>query len=208
MIKTCVTGNIGSGKSTVCKVLASAGVPVFNCDEESKKLLYKNLNKIIDLFGDSVFENGEFKKSLLSKIVFADKEKLNQLNAILHPLVHDEIENFYEKNKNEKFVVVENAILFETGSQDKFDYVVTVVAEDSIRLKRAMLRDNISEDEVRAKMNNQLSQEHKVYNSDFIIPNNGEQSELNSWIMNFYDIIMNSKNIKNEKQNRKNNDAT
>ena len=178
MLKVGITGSIGAGKSTACKALEWYNIHVFNCDEESKKILFNNLPKIIELFGDSVLENGEFKKYLLSKIVFADKSKLEQLNNILHPLVHDALEAFYEKYKAEKIIVVENAILFESGSDKKVDYIVTIAADEEIRVKRAMLRDNVKEEDVRLRIKHQLSQEFKIEHSDFVIYNNGDDLEL------------------------------
>lgn len=195
MIKICVTGCIGSGKSTVCKTFAAGGIPIFYCDDESKKLMYKNINKIIDAFGDSVLKDDEFSKELLAKIVFDDKKKLNELTNVLYPLVREELENFYGTNKQEKICVVENAVLFESGSQDNFDYIVTVAVDEKTRMERVMARDKVDEKSIQNRLNNQLPQEYKIENSDFVIWNNGNRINLNMQVANIFEKIMN-----NEKQ--------
>ena len=193
MIKLCVTGCLGSGKSTVCDTFKSVGIPVFNCDLESRRLLYENADKIISIFGKEVLQDGKLDRSLLGKLVFDNKDELKKLTDILHPLVHEEMEKFYEKYKSEPLCVVENAILFETGGEKKFDYILTVAADEEIRIQRAMQRDNLSREEIMMKINHQLSQEYKVKNSDFVVYNNENRMNLNMQVADIYDIIIKSK---------------
>ena len=185
-----VTGGIGSGKSLVCNSFKSAGVPVFNCDEESRRILYENTDKMVSIFGHGILKDGKLDRPSLGKIVFADKTQLKKLTDILHPLVHIEMQKFYDKHKSEQLCIVENAILFESGTQNNFDYVMTVAADEEIRIKRAMARDKASREEVKMKIDNQLSQEYKIKNSNFVVHNNGTQLELNIQVADVYETIL------------------
>lgn len=193
MIKLAITGGIGSGKSLVCDSFKSAGVPVFNCDETSRRILYENKDKIVSIFGDGVLKDGNLDRPSLGRIVFADKEQLKKLTDILHPLVHIEMEKFYDKHKSENLCVVENAILFESGTQGNFDYIMTVAADEEIRIERAMARDKASREDVKMRIDNQLSQQYKIDNSNFVIYNNGTQFELNLQVANVYETLINKK---------------
>ena len=190
MIKLVITGGIGSGKSLVCNSFKSAGVPVFNCDEESRRILYENTDKMVSIFGDGILKDGKLDRPSLGRIVFSDKEQLKKLTDILHPLVHIEMQKFYDKNNTKDLCVVENAILFESGTEKNFDYVLTVAADDEIRIQRAMERDKASREDIVMKINNQLSQEYKIKHSDFVVYNNGTQLELNIQIADVYETIL------------------
>jgi len=171
MIKAAVTGSIGSGKTTVCKIFEKIGIPVFNCDDVAKEMLYKNKDKIKDLFGESIFDGENINRKSLAKVVFNNKEELKKLTNITFPLVETEISLFWEKYKDNTYTIVENAILFETGGEKKFDIIITVTTDDETRLKRVMARDNSTIEEVEARLKNQLPELYKIQNSDFIIFN-------------------------------------
>lgn len=169
-----LTGGIGSGKSTVAKYIASKGIAVYIADEEAKKLMKSNevINEVKKAFGEKVIgKRGKIKRKTLAKIVFNNKEKLTQLNKIVHPRVKQHFQDWLKKHSKEKFIIKEVAILFETNGHLDCDKVILVTAPKDIRLKRVIERDKVSEKDVLARMNNQLSEEEKIKMSDYIIHN-------------------------------------
>lgn len=169
-----LTGGIGSGKSTVAKYLASKGVAVYIADVEAKKLMDSQdvIEEIKDYFGEKVIsKKGKIKRKTLAKIVFNNKEKLSKLNSIVHPKVKEHFTEWVLLHKNEPFVIKEVAILFETNGHLDCDKVILVTAPEDVRLMRVMQRDNVSKEDVLARMNNQMSEEEKIAKSDYVIHN-------------------------------------
>ncbi len=169
-----LTGGIGSGKSTVAKYLASKGVAVYIADVEAKKLMDSQdvIEEIKDYFGEKVIsKKGKIKRKTLAKIVFNNKEKLSKLNSIVHPKVKEHFTEWVLLHKNEPFVIKEVAILFETNGHLDCDKVILVTAPEDVRLMRVMQRDNVSKEDVLARMNNQISEEEKIAKSDYVIHN-------------------------------------
>lgn len=179
MIKVGITGGIGSGKSTVCSVFELLGIPVYYSDEESKKLLDKDSNVkelIIKTFGNEVLNDlGLIDRKTLGAIVFQDKNKLEKLNAILHPSVAIDFEEWAKKRQTFKYILKEAAILFESGANKQVDKVITVAAPTGLKISRAMKRDVLTQDQVMQRMKNQMSDEEKIKLSEFVIYNDEEQ---------------------------------
>jgi dephospho-CoA kinase len=169
-----LTGGIGSGKTTIANYIRSLGVPVYIADEEAKKLLYDAAiqEQLKMAFGETIFENSVLSKQKLAKIVFSDETKLKRLNSIIHPAVKAHFEKWLENYKAEPLIVKEAAILFESGSNQDCDAVITVIAPLDDRIKRVRSRDNISQEDVLSRMKNQWTDEMKTEKSDFIIDNN------------------------------------
>lgn len=168
-----VTGGIGSGKSTVCKVFETLGIPVFNADDEAKSIYDTEplaLQQVKETFGDSVFTSGSLDKVKLAKIVFSDKEKLEQLNAIIHPLVRKRFATWQDQQSS-PYVIREAAILIESGAHKDCDHIILVSAEEETRIKRVTSRNNISEEEVRKRIANQWTDEQRRPFCDFEIKN-------------------------------------
>jgi len=173
-----ITGGIGSGKSTVAKVFMQLGIPVFFADIEAAKLIIQNKNlqnKIIKNFGEEIHWDGIIDRKKLAKIVFADKNKLEILNNIVHPAVKASFERWTKNNSNSPYIIKEAAILFEAGSDKGLDKIITVVAPAELRIKRVMKRDNVSKKDVEKRMKNQWSDEKKIKLSDFVITNDDKQ---------------------------------
>ena len=168
-----LTGGIGSGKTTIAKHIKSLGIPVYIADDVAKKILLlpETLNSLKLVFGNSIFDNGLLNKDKLSKIVFNNPEKLNQLNQIIHPAVKRDFDNWLQLNSNQPIVVKEAAILFESGSYKDCDTIITVIAPINSRIKRVMARDNTNSDEVLSRINNQWTDEMRIKKSDYIIEN-------------------------------------
>lgn len=173
MIIVGLTGGIGSGKTTVAGFFKELGVPVYIADVEAKKLMNKSKvlkRKIKKLFGDEAYINNELNRPFLANQIFINETLLQQLNAIVHPKVAKHFKKWTEK-QNSPYVIKEAAILFENKSYLKCDFVITVIADQEIRMKRILERDNTTKAKVRAIMGNQWNDDDKIELSDFIIKN-------------------------------------
>lgn len=177
MLKVGLTGNIGSGKTTVACIFASLGINVFFADK-SAKLLYKKQEikeELKTMFGESIIdENNNVILRELAHIVFNNNRKLNLLNSFIHPMVRKEFETFCDNNIKEPYIIEEAAILFETGYNKYCDKVITVAATKELMIQRVVCRDKADEKKVIARLKNQLSQKEKINLSDYIIYNNDE----------------------------------
>ncbi|MEO6901516.1 MAG: dephospho-CoA kinase [Bacteroidia bacterium] len=178
MIKVGITGGIGSGKSTVCKVFELLGVPIFYADAESQKLLQNNKEiqrAIIKLFGNDILSSeGLIDRKKIAAIVFNDVQKLRNLNEILHPAVFTHFENWVKKQVG-CYVIKEAAILFESGANKQVDKIITVTCPIDIRINRVIKRDGVTYQSVEKRILNQRSDEEKVRYSQFVI-NNDERN--------------------------------
>lgn len=175
-----LTGGIGSGKSTIAEWFSEAGISVYNSDNEAKRLMNESSEikgKLIKLFGPDVYLNETLNRKLISSQVFENKDLLEQLNQIVHPEVFKDFEKWIQ-NQNSPFVIKEAAILFESGSYHDCDYIISVIANEEIRIHRVMKRDNISREQVLSRIQNQWTDELRIVNSDFIIKNNEGLAEL------------------------------
>lgn len=169
-----LTGGIGSGKTTIANFIKSLGIPVYIADDEAKKLLNDETiqKEIKNAFGETIFENNLLSKERLSQIVFNDRDKLKKLNGIIHPAVKAHFNEWLKDHKKAPMVVKEAAILFESGSDQDCDAVITVVAPINTRIERVKKRDKISEQEVLNRIKNQWSDEMRLEKSDYSIENN------------------------------------
>lgn len=168
-----LTGGIGSGKTTVAKMFRNLGVPVFIADIEGKRIMQNSIpvrKEIIKTFGPESFEGDEPNRSFLANVVFADDDKLEKLNNIIHPEVAAAFLK-WRKEQNYNYVLYEAAILFETGSHHKCDYTIVVTAPEDVRISRVVERDQTSESHVRLRMQKQWSDDQKKKMADFVIEN-------------------------------------
>lgn len=179
MIKFALCGNIASGKSTVQKLLENQGYRVLDTDKVAHELLTVNNSELFLEFKKfDVFENGEFSREKLGKLVFTNKEIKQKLENILHPQIREKIKEFFEQNQNEKYLFVGIPLLFEANMTDLFDKIIFIYADDDIRLKRLLLRNGYSVEYAKARLNSQMRQEEKTQKSDYVINNNGSIEEL------------------------------
>lgn len=173
--KIAITGNIGSGKSLICKIFNHLGINTFHSDEETKKLYFlpEIKKEIINHFGEEVyFADGSLNKKLLSYHLFQNKEALQFIEDLLYPKLNQVFDEWCERQTS-SFVLFESAILFEKNFDKQFDKIIFVSAPEEVRLKRAMLRDNCDEENVRSRMRLQWDEETKIRKSDYIINNDG-----------------------------------
>ncbi|MEY4963200.1 MAG: hypothetical protein RLZZ323_519 [Bacteroidota bacterium] len=173
-----LTGGIGSGKTTIAAYLKSLGIPVFIADDEAKKLMQSVavLAEIKAVFGEAVFEKGVLNRQELAAIVFSNSNKLAQLNSIIHPAVKQQFEIWLDQYQSAPFVVYEAAILFESGSYQNCDYIITITAPLEDRIARVMQRDNSSKEQVLNRINVQWTDDQRVAKSDFVIDNSDLQN--------------------------------
>ena len=168
-----LTGGIGSGKSTIAEHFKSKGIPVYIADTEARLIMQdaKVVEAIKNAFGTAVYENNQLVREKLASIVFNNPEKLQVLNAIVHPAVRLHFENWLLTQKEHPFIIYESAILFETGSYKDFDAIITVTAPKEIRIERVIKRDNTTAEQVSKRMKAQWTDEQRIEKSDFVIEN-------------------------------------
>ena len=179
MIRIAITGGIGSGKSYVSDLLEKRGIPIYNADNESKRLTVTDVNireGLIELLGEEVYQEGMLNKPILASYLFASPENAAKVNGIIHPRVKADFLQWVDEHRHVGVVGLESAILYESGFDDVVDAVVMVYAPKSLRLQRAMKRDQASEAQVRARIPAQMDDEEKRRRADFVVMNDGSIS--------------------------------
>lgn len=181
MIKVGLTGNIGSGKTTVSKLFSMQGVPIFYADERAKVFLSadETASKISDYFGDQVIgPDGLIDRKKLASIVFSDPKKLQWLNDIIHPLVREDFRQWVNDHVDAPYVIKEAAILVETGQYQELDSLIVVTAPFELRISRVCERDGVNRSEVLKRVANQMEEDEKASRADFVINNDGQTALL------------------------------
>ncbi len=197
MINIGITGNIGSGKSTVCSLFKTLQVPVFYADIEARMLYFDDEIKkqIKKTFGMKLFNaENEVDLQVLAALIFSNKMALKQLNNIIHPAVIARYQKWLKQNANVPYTLHEAAVLFENNLQNYFDKTICVLAPRKVRLVRVMQRDGVSAEAVEKRMQHQWSDKKKKALADFVINNDGNHF-LIPQIMKIHHQILN----KNEK---------
>ena len=168
-----LTGGIGSGKTTIANYFQEMGVPVYIADDGAKRVMQSEniVKQIKTVFGENLFENNILNRAQLAEIVFNDKDKLAQLNAIVHPAVKKDFEEWLLIHKKNTYVIYEAAILFESGRYKECDVVITVTAPKEIRIQRVLKRDNTTREHVLSRMEMQWDDEKRISGSNFVINN-------------------------------------
>ncbi len=177
MLLAGLTGNIGSGKTTVSRLFDQLGVPVYHADERGRQFLTQMAvrDRICRLFGKHILDDkGNVDRKKLASVVFSDENMLHKLNAVIHPLVRDDFQLWTSRQKNAGYVIQEAAILFETGQAKHFDKIIVVTAPLDIRLERVCKRDNMSREDVLQRARHQLEEDVKIMHADHVITNDGE----------------------------------
>ncbi len=180
MLKVGITGGIGSGKSTVAKIFASLGIPVYDADRAAKRLILSDSTirkNIIKNFGPESYINGQYNKQHIASIVFSQHKKLALLNTIIHPATIRDAHAWFLRQQA-PYAIKEAALIFESNSQQHLDYVIGVFAPQALRIQRTMERDGITESEVIARIERQMNEDQKMSLSDFIIDNSGKESVI------------------------------
>ncbi len=172
-----LTGGFGTGKSTVLEMFRRLGVPVLSADSVVHELLLRDdvKKRIRDSFGEAVFKNGEIDRKALARVVFESEKKRNTLEGILHPEVFRAIEEFRSKNA-ERIAVAEIPLLFETGTEARFDKVIVVVSDDE-KVRERLTRKGFSKEEIKKRQKAQMPIQQKKERADFVVENSGGLQE-------------------------------
>jgi dephospho-CoA kinase len=172
-IKVGITGGIGSGKSTVTRIFAVLGVPVYYADDASKTIMNTDPEVIASItrhFGVQSYQHGSLDRAYLASQVFNNKEKLELLNSLVHPATIRDADNWLQLQQA-PYVIKEAALLFESGSYAALDYIIGVSAPYPLRIQRTMSRDQVTKEQVITRMNRQIDENIKMKLCDFIIRN-------------------------------------
>ena len=175
MLKIGITGNIGSGKTTVSRIFEILEVPVFYADNAAKKVMVEDrilIGALKKEFGsESYFDDGSLNRKHIAGIVFNNEAELAKLNSIVHPAVFRAFDNWVAGIKNAPYIMKEAALLFESSSYKMCDKTIMVTAPLELRINRVMQRDNLTRAEVESRNEKQFSEEKKIELADFVIRN-------------------------------------
>ena len=177
-----LTGGIGSGKSSVAKLLEQKGFPVYYSDDQAKNIVNQDpqlKEQIISLLGENSYSGGKYNRKYVAEKVFNDAELLEQLNHLIHPAVRLDFEKWVSAQTSE-FVFKETALLFELKLNEQCYKSLLVTADDNLRIKRTMDRDNKTYREIETIMQNQMPEKDKMKLANYIIYNNSDRDSLES----------------------------
>ena len=168
-----LTGGIGSGKTILAKEFSKNYIQVYNSDERAKFLMNNSKDlkdSLIKCFGSNTYVDDSLNKTYLSSLIFNDRKSLELMNSIVHPQVEKDFMGWM-KTKDEKYVIYESALIFETGSYKRNDFNILVTSDLSVRIKRIMNRDKIDKSLAMLKIDNQWKDEKKIPLADYIFVN-------------------------------------
>ena len=196
-----LTGGIGSGKTTIANLFAlHFSIPIYIADTKAKELVANNKQlqqEIVALLGEEAFVEGRYNTSFVAQEVFSNKEKLDKLNAIIHPYVQQDFLQ-WKQSQQAPYVIKEAAILFESGSYRDCDFIIMVTAPLEERIKRVMLRDKIDRETVEKRIKNQWNDEKKIELSTFVIENREIDKNLDKIeIIHSKIVKMTTENVRN-----------
>jgi dephospho-CoA kinase len=177
MYRVGLTGGIGSGKSTVARILETLGIPVYYADDAAKTIMNTDAGlrqQIIQHFGEASYAEGTLQRKYLADIVFNDPEKLALLNSLIHPVTIRHSEQWFRR-QSAPYAVREAALLFESGATENLGFIIGVYAPKHLRLQRVIKRDGLSADEIQKRMNRQINEEMKMKLCDAVIRNDEQE---------------------------------
>jgi dephospho-CoA kinase len=198
MLKVGLTGGIGAGKSMVAAIFRQLNIPVYDSDASAKRLMHEDDNikvKIIDLFGNNAYCDGELNRPFIAAQVFADKSKLELLNNIVHPATIKDAEDWFIK-QDCPYAIKEAALLFESGSAEGLDLVIGVTAPLPLRIRRAMQRDLSTKAQIEDRMKHQMEDAIKMKLCDFIV-HNDEMQLVIPQVLNIHETLLQKQKEKN-----------
>jgi len=187
-----VTGGIGSGKTSVCRIFSVLGVPVFSADNRAREIMdcdREIIDKLNNIAGKDLYTSGYLDRTALSALIFKNPDILKKVNSLIHPVVFDRFEKWKEEQSSQ-YVVMEAAILFETGNARRLNMIATVIAPVEERISRVIVRSRLTRDQVVERMNNQMDDEARIKMSDFII-HNAENDMIIPTVLKIHKDILN-----------------
>lgn len=186
-----ITGGIGSGKTSVCKVFDVLGIPVFSADREAREIMEKEdaiRSKLNSITGKDLYSSGSLNRIELAAIIFNDSAILKKVNSLVHPAVFDHFRK-WAMDQISPYVIMEAAILFESGESEVVDRVATVIAPVEQRMERVIRRNKLSREQVKQRINNQMDDEARIELSDYIIYNSENDMIIPAILEIHYDIL-------------------
>ncbi len=181
VVKLAITGSIGSGKSVVSRMMSVLGVPVYDCDANAKRLMTENpfiISELKRMFGEECYEDdGTLNRQYIASRIFSDKENIKRVNALVHPVVKSDFEQWAVR-QNAPVVAVETAILYESGIIEAVDRVLVVWAERETAIQRTMWRSGMNRTQVESRLNNQMGADDLLLMSDYSLYNDGDEPLL------------------------------
>jgi dephospho-CoA kinase len=191
MIKLGVTGGIGSGKTSVCRVFSVLGIPVFSADQEAREIMENEdgiIQRINTITGKDLYANGSLNRKELATLIFNNQNLLEKVNSLVHPVVIDHFKK-WEKEQTSPYIIMEAAILFESGASKFVDRIATIVASKEERLERVMNRSSLSREQVLERMRNQMDDDTREKLSDYVI-HNSENDMIIPAILKIHEDIL------------------
>ncbi len=190
-----ITGGIGSGKTSVCRVFNVLGIPFFSTDPEARKIMESDpeiIKRINSIAGKNLYTNGSLDRTALASIIFNNNSLLKKVNTLVHPLVFENFEK-WQKEQDAPYVIMEAAILFESGASKLVDKVATVVAPLEERLDRVIQRNNLTREQILERIRNQMDDESRIKLSDYVIHNSENDMIIPAILKIHEDILKNNK---------------
>jgi dephospho-CoA kinase len=194
MLKVAITGGIGSGKSLVCQVFKTLGIPIFDADAVSNQLVEHDAalkTAIIELFGKEAYKNNIYNRKYIASIVFSQAEMLQALNALIHPKAIEAAKQWFEKQQS-PYAIKEAAILFESNAEKDIDIIIGVTAPEQVRIERVMQRTGYSKEEVIKRMQQQMPEDEKMKKCNYII-HNDNVTALIPQVLQIHEKLLNFK---------------
>lgn len=194
-LKLGVTGGIGSGKTTVCRIFNVLGIPVFDADKVAKQIMDTDKSMMLRLnsiAGKDLYSSGALNRTELAKLIFNDTSLLTKVNALVHPAIYDHFKR-WAKDQTAPYVILEAAILFESGGAKQLDRILSVVAPVEDRITRVIKRNSLSKEQVLDRIRNQMDDESRIKLSDYVI-NNAENEMIIPSVMKIHTEILTSIN--------------
>ena len=197
MLKMGLTGGLGSGKSTASKFFKSLGAFILDADNSAKNLIETNKEvkeELIKEFGTDIMNaNSSIDKKKLARVAFQDEDQQQRLNYVVHPHIHNAIDKSYKEildQNNHKLFIVDAALIYESGYDAHLDYVIVVTAQLKHRMERALNRNTLTREEILKRIDFQWPEEDKISLADFVIHNDGTESDLNNQIIELFEKLV------------------
>jgi len=194
-MKLGITGGIGSGKTSVCRVFNILGIPVFSADPEAQRIMNSDkgvIDGINKIAGKNLYPDGTLDRMELASLIFNDAESLRKVNSLVHPVVFDNFIRWSEEQKT-PYVIMEAAILFESGASNLVDRVATIYAPVEERIARVTRRNQLTREQVLERIKNQMDDRTRMKMSDYNI-NNSENEMIIPVILKIHEDLLNHLN--------------
>ena len=174
LYKVGVTGGIGTGKSTICKIFGLLQVPVYHSDDKAKLLMVTDrgiISSLTTLLGNDIYlPDGSLNKNKLAAIIFSDSSARQKVNDIVHPRVWLDFDSWSKKFEGKNtYVIQESAILFETNRANTFDYIITTTCSSEEKIERILKRDSCTREQAGQRILSQIPDDEKAKRSNFVI---------------------------------------